>query len=89
MGERSTLGILLFSIGFIEIIAPHIRTVSAAAAAAGRLRDEGQAYGAALRQAGVRATIRRYPCTVHGFCRWLACCNASRLAVGAALWAAR
>ena len=39
-------------------------------------------YGAALRAAGVRATIRRYPGTVHGFWRWLARSQASRRAVG-------
>jgi hypothetical protein len=30
----------------------------------------------------VRATIRRYPGTVHGFWRWLARTQASRRAVG-------
>ena len=46
------------------------------------LRDEGESYGAALRAAGVRTTIRRYPGTVHGFWRWLARSGASRRAVG-------
>lgn len=53
-----------------------------ATAAADVLRDEGEAYGAALREAGVRATIRRYPGTVHGFWRWLARAQASRRAIG-------
>jgi acetyl esterase len=53
-----------------------------ATAAADVLRDEGEAYGAALRAAGVRATVRRYPGTVHGFWRWLACSKASHRAVG-------
>jgi acetyl esterase len=53
-----------------------------ATAAADVLRDEGEAYGAALRDAGVEATIRRYPGTVHGFWRWLARADASRRAIG-------
>jgi acetyl esterase len=53
-----------------------------AAVAARRLRDEGEAYGAALRAASVRATIRRYPGTVHGFWRWLARSRAAGRAVG-------
>ena len=53
-----------------------------ATAAADVLRDEGESYGAALRAAGVRTAVRRYPGTVHGFWRWLAHCGASRRAVG-------
>ncbi len=53
-----------------------------ATAAADVLRDEGEAYGAALRRAGVRTAIRRYPGTVHGFWRWPARTNASRRAIG-------
>jgi acetyl esterase len=57
-------------------------------AAADPLRDEGEAYGTAMRAAGVEVELRRVPGTVHGFWRWLALAEVSRRTVreaGAAL----
>ncbi len=52
------------------------------------LRDEGEAYARALREAGVQTELVRWPGTIHGFFRWLAVAGAPREAidaVGAAL----
>jgi len=45
------------------------------------LRDEGEAFAAALREAGVDVEQRRYDGTIHGFWRWLAKAEVSRRAV--------
>ena len=42
------------------------------------LRDEGEAYAARLREAGVEAELRRWPGMVHGFMRWPAVVDAAR-----------
>ena len=45
------------------------------------LRDEGEAYAEALREAGVPGRDRRVAGTVHGFWRWLAVAEVSRRTV--------
>ena len=45
------------------------------------LRDEGEAYAVALRDAGVPVEARRVPGTLHGFWRWLAAAEVSRRTV--------
>jgi acetyl esterase len=47
------------------------------------LRDEGEAYAAALQEAGVPTELVRWPGTIHGFFRWLAVTPAAREAVDA------
>ena len=45
------------------------------------LRDEGEAYAEALRDAGVPARHARFDGAIHGFWRWLAVTSMSRRAV--------
>jgi acetyl esterase len=53
------------------------------------LRDEGEAYAARLREAGVAATASRYAGTVHGFLRWRAVTGAADAALQEAAAALR
>jgi acetyl esterase len=45
------------------------------------LRDEGEAYAARLREAGVSVTLTRYSGMVHGFIRWINLADRSRAAL--------
>ena len=53
------------------------------------LRDEGEAYAAALRDAGVEVELVRWPGSIHGFFRWLQATSEARAAIGAVAAALR
>lgn len=47
------------------------------------LRDEGEAYAAALERAGVAVELERWPGTIHGFFRWVAATDVAGEAIAA------
>jgi acetyl esterase len=45
------------------------------------LRDEGEAYGKRLQEAGVKVTLSRYPGMIHGFIRMTARLDKAKVAI--------